>query len=150
VLQHRCIPVWRSSMVSCRVLQCVAVCTSALKCAAVCCGIATHCNRYSGLCNRTHDACCTLQHTATHCNTLQHTATGTLGFAAGHLLHALIVALIVMCSFAAIGVWRFGTRWALIHMSRDSFICHMHVTHKFVMSHMNESCYIGMDHVTYE
>ena len=34
--------------------------------------------------------------------------TGTLGFAAGHLLHAMIVALAVMCSFAAIGSWRFG------------------------------------------
>jgi len=34
--------------------------------------------------------------------------TGTLGFAAGHLMHALIVALAVMFSFAAIGEWRFG------------------------------------------
>ena len=34
--------------------------------------------------------------------------TGTLGFAAGHLMHATIVALAVMCSFAAIGEWRFG------------------------------------------
>jgi len=35
--------------------------------------------------------------------------TGTLGFAAGHMFHALLVALFVMCSFAAIGMWRFGT-----------------------------------------
>ena len=36
--------------------------------------------------------------------------TGTVGFAAGHMLHALLVAAFVMCSFAAIGVWRFGSK----------------------------------------
>jgi hypothetical protein len=35
--------------------------------------------------------------------------TGTLGFSAGHMFHALLVALFVMCSFAAIGMWRFGS-----------------------------------------
>jgi len=34
--------------------------------------------------------------------------TGTLGYAAGHMAHALLVALIVMSSFAGIGLWRFG------------------------------------------
>lgn len=36
--------------------------------------------------------------------------TGTLSFAAGHLMHALIVAVAVMCSFAALGEWRFGIK----------------------------------------
>ena len=31
-----------------------------------------------------------------------------MGFAAGHMLHAGVVAMFVMSSFAAIGVWRFG------------------------------------------
>jgi len=35
--------------------------------------------------------------------------TGTLGYAAGHMAHALLVALIVMSSFAGIGLWRFGS-----------------------------------------
>ena len=34
--------------------------------------------------------------------------TGTMGFAAGHLMHALVVAAAVMCSFAFIGSWCFG------------------------------------------
>jgi len=34
--------------------------------------------------------------------------TGTMSFAAGHLMHALVVALAVMCSFAAVAEWRFG------------------------------------------
>ena len=34
--------------------------------------------------------------------------TGTLSFAAGHLLHAGLVAMAVMVSFAAVGTWRFG------------------------------------------
>ena len=40
--------------------------------------------------------------------------TGTLHFAAGHLMHAMLVALAVMCSFATIGEWRFG-------IQRDDF-----------------------------
>jgi len=39
VLQHRYIPVWRSSTVYCSVLQCVAVCCSVLQRAAVCCSV---------------------------------------------------------------------------------------------------------------
>lgn len=34
--------------------------------------------------------------------------TGTLSFAAGHLLHAFLVAMAVVISFAAVGNWRFG------------------------------------------
>ena len=34
--------------------------------------------------------------------------TGTLSFAAGHLMHAGLVAIAVMLSFAAVGTWRFG------------------------------------------
>jgi len=71
--------------VCCSALQCVAVCCRALQCVAACCKVMylemifvvlqEEYQMHLYTLHHTASHCNTLQYTATHCNTLQHTAT---------------------------------------------------------------------------
>jgi len=75
--------------------------------------------------------CNTLQHTATHCNTLQHTAThcNTLQHTANYVRTTI-------------------DKWIISGAETHINYSVSHVTHRWVMSHMYESCHVHMSRET--